>query len=138
MLFFGNQELATLPVWQNLSQGQVLDFGRSFAIQFVPSLTVAPDILLDGRLGILSPSQYDSDQKTYRALVSWFKNVGRLLASSLNSNGTVLVQYTTQGFLKEWKDVLVSRGAVEWRRQGNRLKQFPCGEVDFDVRMGSA
>ncbi len=135
MLFLGRRDLAETPAWRATPRGDQIDFKKSRAIQFVPSLTICNHILLEGRIAILRPSEYQTDEIPSKPLLQWFRQVARSLYS-LKAPGTILTQRTADGSQKEWQNVIVSSGAVAWRCAGGCLKQFPKGMVEFDLQTG--
>jgi len=137
-LFLGLKTLTKAPVFRPTPQGSTLDFVKSLAIQYVPSLVCAPDILIEGQLAVMRKFEYELAKLPWQHLFQWFRELTRSFRRTLGFKGAVLVQHTTLGTVKEWRGVLLSKGAVEWRLNGRRLKQFPRGEVEFDLRLMNA
>ena len=135
LLYIGHKEIVPSPVWRTTLRGQQdIDFKKSCAIQLIPSLVVNNEILLEGRLAILRKAEYEEEKINPRPLFHWFRKVVSTL-DSLRFPGAVLAQQTTKGTIKQWKEVLVTPGAVQWWQKGYKLKQFPRGEVAFSIQI---
>jgi hypothetical protein len=129
-LFIGNRQLRDSPVMRTTGdEGQQLDFRNSLCIQLVPSLVVR-NILLKGSFGTLAPKEYH-DLPEARQFIHWRKEAYRSFKEALSDLSIVATQLLADGTIKEWKDVIVSTGALEWFRKGRKLKEFPRGPVEF-------
>lgn len=134
--FLGRKSLVASPIWNTVGAGRrELDFLKSSAVQYVPALVVHEKILLEGRMAILPSSAYEDAGVDPKPIAAWFKKVRDSFASMLREPRATLVQSTTSGAMKSWNQVLVSPGAVAAKTSGKLLKQFPEGEVEFDVRL---
>jgi len=131
ILFIGRSDLSPI-VLENKAHSTSLDFIRSQAIQFVPSTIAKEVILLEGRLAIMRPSEYKLHGIDPKPLSQWYRHIQKSLASIMTRDN-IVVQRTSTGKLKEWREIGITQGAVSWRRNGRLLKQFPRGEVEFDV-----
>jgi hypothetical protein len=129
-LFLGSFDLSTEPAWREVQGRRLLDFQRSYAVQLVPAV-IAPDhkTLLQGRLAILRPDQYD-DQVSAKKLFELFR---RLKASMKNESDRdrVVTQVSSSGGKKLWKDILVGKHVPGGRV--TQLKQFSKAPVVFSV-----
>ena len=131
MFFIGRTGLSK-PVWRDSPRGKELDFIRSQAIEFSPSLIVRESILLEGRLAIMRPSEYSLHGIDPNPLSRWYRPIRKSLTSIMTKD-YIVVQRTTTGEIKEWHEIGVTHGAVTWRLGGHLLKQFPQGAVEFDI-----
>ena len=63
-IFLGSAALSGAPEWTEAGGRRLLDFERSYAVQFAPSL-ITPDrkILLQGRMAMLRRYQYEDYSK---------------------------------------------------------------------------
>ena len=136
MIFLGNETLMPKPVFEFTPKGgRRLNLVQSKAIQFVPSALVERRVLLEGRMAIMRKSDYQLDAIPWEPIVEWFRSVSQSFKDTIGHKGAILIQNTTLGTVKEWHQVMVSQDAVNWRRTGGLLKQFPRGEVEFDVKL---
>jgi hypothetical protein len=106
-----------------------LDFRNYLCIQIVPSFVVE-DILLKRRIGTPDPKEY-RDVPGEKSFLLWRKRTYRLFKMTLSDASVVATQLLSDGTVKEWKDLVISPGAVEWHRKGGKLKEFPKGPVTF-------
>lgn len=134
MFFIGRTDFSQIA-WEDKPHGKELDFIKSQALQFVPSTVVSGYILLEGRLTIMRPSEYNLHGIDPKPLSRWYKQIRKSLTSIMTKD-YIVVQRTTTGEIKEWHEIGVTYGAVTWRLGGHLLKQFPGGAVEFDVRKG--
>jgi hypothetical protein len=131
-LYLGRHDLSP-PIWQQRPNGDI-DFVHSRAIQCVPCLMDEETILLEGRIGILRPSEYTLQGIDPGPLTRWYRKVRRSLAAIMMPDA-VLIHHTTLGTVKECRGAGLTPGAVAWRQRGCLLKQFAEGPVEFDVRV---
>lgn len=129
-IFIGHANISGKPHWRSIADKRILDFSKSYAVQFVPSILM-PDrgILLQGRLTIFDPDQY-GDIHRGQELVEFF----RALKSSMikySDRKRVIVQTLTTGKKKQWRNILVGK-AIE-KNGSFQFKQFENGAVEFDV-----
>jgi hypothetical protein len=129
-LFLGSSNKLRSPQWRDVSGKRLLDFQRSYAVQFVPSV-ISPDrkALLQGRLAILPPDQYD-DPARAAALVSLYRSL-QLSMKKQSDQSRVVTQVLQSGEPKTWKQVLVGKAIP--RGQELKLKQFADGVVEFQL-----
>jgi hypothetical protein len=135
MLFLGRKDMAPESVWLDTAVGRQIDFVKSMAIQFVPSLAYHDKVLLEGRISIMRVENYQQEGIDCAPLLNWFNALCRSFQRAVAKRDAVVTQRTTEGTIKEWRKVLVSERAVEWRHSGRKVKQFPKGEVEFDIRI---
>ena len=66
-MFLGSPDLSTEPEWDEEPGRRSIDFGRSYAIHFVPAI-LTPDhkTLLEGRMAIFRLDQYEDYDKATR------------------------------------------------------------------------
>jgi hypothetical protein len=132
IIYLGRYDLAR-PVWQRVQNENRIDFINSQSIQFVPSLPVGKDILLEGRVGIMRPSEYKVHGIDPAKISQWYRKTRESL-SSIMLDSVVIIQKTTTGKVKEWPAIRISPGAVARHRKGGLLKQFPDGAVQFEIK----
>lgn len=135
MLFLGRKDMVQEPMWRETRHGREIDFIKSLAVQFVPSLDYHNQVLLEGRISIMRVEEYQREGLDSRALLQWFKEICRSFKRTIAKRDAVLTQGTIGGRTKEWRKVLVSEEATSWRLSGRKLKQFLKGEIEFDVRL---
>lgn len=132
-LFFGRRDLVPAPMWRTPENGdRDIDFIRSQAIQYSPSIVVGEHVLLEGQMGIMRRSHYEKSGIDPNPVNAWFNEV----ASSFARLGTgipVTLRDTKSGQERVYKDIIVSFGALEWQRSGHLLKQFLNGAYEFHV-----
>jgi hypothetical protein len=128
-IFVGAPEVSTGPAWRIVNGKQLLDFQASYAVQLVPSV-VTPDgtILLQGRLAVLRPDQYENAGRAEK-LVALFRRLQSSLEQESDADRCV-VQLLSNGERKVWKGMLVGKAVKASNKQ---LKQFERGEVVFGV-----
>jgi len=131
ILFIGRRDLSDI-IWEDNKRGKRIHFIKSQAIQLVPSLIVQECILLEGRMAVMRPSEYSLHGIDPKPILQWYKQVRKSLASIM-SKEYIVVQRTASGKLKEWREIGLTPGAISWRLSGRLLKQFPRGEVEFDI-----
>jgi hypothetical protein len=133
-LILGHRELVPAPIWRVDGAGKRdIDFTRSEAIQYDPAVVARGSVLLEGQLAIMSKGYYDDLDIDSQPLQKWFNRVARSFAR-LKAPGAVLVHHTTLGTTKELRGVVLTPGAVAWRKEGRQLKQLIDGAVEFDIR----
>ncbi|MBX9790669.1 MAG: hypothetical protein K2Y37_17265 [Pirellulales bacterium] len=132
MLFLGHANLQTDVVWRSTARHILeIDFVRSQAIQCLPSLIVDASILTEGQLAIMDASYYEEVGIDPRPLQRWFRDVVRSFRA-LRAPRMALGK-VDHAAIKRWPSVVVSPGAVDWRKSGRKLKQFPKGAAEFDI-----
>jgi len=132
-IFVGRRDLGPGAQWRIAGQRRELDFTASQAIQLVPSLS-HEDVLIEGRLAIMRRSEYQRAGIAFEPLAMWFGEVGRSLKAALNARDTHLITYSsTEPPAPSRRKVLVSPGAIEWRKSGKRLQQIPGSLIEFDI-----
>jgi hypothetical protein len=133
-LMLGHRELVAEPIWRVDGAGKRdIDFARSQAIQYCPSVIARGNVLLEGQLAIMNKVYYDDLGLAWEPLQKWFHRVARSL-KRLRASGCVLIHHTTRGTSRHLRRVLVTPGALKWRRAGNQLKQLVDGAVEFDIQ----
>ena len=140
MIFFGQKAREARPIFDFTPRGQrSLNFLQSKAIQFVPSLIVEGRVLLEGRMAIMRKSDYQLHGIPCEPIFGWFHSVAASFKAAVADRAVLLIQQKKgSGTIKEWRQVVVSKHAAKWRRNGRLLKQFPRGEVEFDIKLRSS
>ena len=136
-LNIGLEALGT-PVWHDVGQHEIsgrreIDFVKSRALRFEPSLSVDSHILLEGRIAISAPSWYEYYGVDHRPIFMWYRRVRRSLEAIMASNIAITLRLP-DGRDKVQRGVRITPGAVQWRLRGGILKQFTPGPVEFDIR----
>jgi hypothetical protein len=132
MLFIGRRDIGA-PVWRTTaSSKREIDFIRSRAIQYAPSLVVGERILTSGQLAIMRSAYYHDAGVDDASLKKWFAQMTGSLRR-LASSGATVVCHTRTGERVAYPNYLVSPGAVEWKKAGRLLKSSPEGPVQFDL-----
>jgi hypothetical protein len=130
-IFLGRSDLSTSPIWRITSKGRELDFVRSLAVQFVPSI-VAGDTMLEGRCDIHRASEYALVGADDSGLRKWIGAIRRSMRSAWKVPGVQVRLESKDGVRSSvGKTTLFSPGAVDWYRHGGKLKQFPEGTFSF-------
>jgi hypothetical protein len=135
-LFLGNRDLVPNPVWRVTGGGhQEIDAINTQSIQYVPS-RLADHILLLGQIAIMSEPYYREAGIDPSGVQAWFRDVAKSFRKQKYPRSRVVLAWTENGVRKERKQpgIIVTPGAVEWRRSGGRLKQFVEGAYEFDIR----
>lgn len=132
--FLGLREFCESPVWEkSAASSPQINFTRSQAICFDPSLTAGDSILLQGQAAIMREVYYREAGIDPRPVREWYRSVVKKFKASKAPNATV-IQHTTLGTTKEWGSILATSGAAAWWKSGRKLKQFVNGPVEFDLR----
>lgn len=132
-VFLGRKDLGPGPQWRIAGRRKELDFTASQAIQFVPSM-VERDVLVEGRLAIMHRSDYERDGIAFEPLRNWFREIGGSLKTGLKTQQMRLITYSaTEAPAPSARKVLVSPGAIVWRRSGKRLQQVAGSLIEFDI-----
>ena len=131
VIFIGRRDISNI-VWRNTKSGKRIDFIKSQAVQFVPSLTVRKNIVLEGRIGIMRDSEYNENDIDPTPVKKWFRTLNASLRSIMAKDYAV-IQHASTGEIRKLRNTGVTQKAVEWRQKGKMLRQFPDGEVIFDV-----
>jgi hypothetical protein len=135
-LFIGLRSIVPAPVWRESANGvRDLDFIESRAIKYEPSRVFCERILLEGQFAIMRDIYYLERNIDSKPLYAWFLALVNSL-KHLRAKGVTVVQSTTAGSTKEWPQIVVTDGAERWWRGGSALKQFPHGEVEFNLKLG--
>lgn len=133
MLFIGFVDVVSNPQFIPSDGRYTLDFAASCAVQYVPSFVANDNILLEGRLAIMRNSCYSCEPVLQKTFVNRYAELRSSVTTCVKCEGAMLTQVTTNGIKKILKSVAVSQGAAQWRTNGNSLKQFICGQVEFGV-----
>jgi hypothetical protein len=132
-LFIGRCDLVPSPVWRTTDVGERdIDFVRSRAIQYDPSLLVDEHILLEGQMAIMRRNYYQEVGIDPNPLRAWFREVATRFRK-LHAGCTVVLRDLERGTESKYPNIVATRGAVEWRLSGHLLKQFAKGAYEFDV-----
>ena len=133
-LFFGRRDVAPSPIWRTTEAGiRKLSLIASQAIQYVPSMIIGEQILLEGQMAIVRPVQYEEVGIDPKPIQKWFRQVTKSFIDLTMPGGVVLRDPET-GATRNYPDIRASSGAAEWWRAGHLLKQFPKGAYEFDIR----
>jgi len=133
-LFLGNRELVETPVCRIAGDGrEVIDLVRSMAIQYVPSLVVDNDVLLEGQMAIMTATYYQELGLDQRLLERWFARMAKSFQSQCAT--AKLISHRADGKAATYPGTMLTPGAVQWRLSGNRLKQLRNGPLEFDVQL---
>lgn len=131
--FVGKPEFLGQAYSQDRFLQEVEDnFTRLQAIRITASRIVADRILLDGQIAIMRPIYYVEASIDPKPVQKWYQQVKRSFKAIMTKD-FIVTQRTTLGTVKEWKEIGITPGGVEWRLSGKLLKQFPKGPVEFDV-----
>ncbi len=120
------------PVFEHRFGRNELNFARSQCVQFSPSKLVNREVLLQGDMGISPRWAYDEAGISDERVRSLYKRLMHEL-KGLMSRQYLVTQLTTNGDLKEWRDMYVTPAAREFWSEGGLLKQFIAGPVTFGV-----
>jgi hypothetical protein len=133
-LFLGNRELVEAPVWRIAGDGrEVIDLARSMAIQYVPSLVVDNDVLLEGQMAIMAATYYQELGLDQGPLERWFAHIAKSFQKQRSP--AKLVYHRADGQVVTYPGTMLTPGAVQWRLAGKRLKQLQQGPLEFDVQL---
>lgn len=136
-LFLGNRELVETPVWRIAGDGrEVIDLVRSMAIQFVPSLVVDNNVLLEGQMAIMTATYYRELGLDQGPLERWFARIANSFRKQRSP--AKLVYHRADGQAAAFPGTMLTSGAVQWRLAGRRLKQLLHGPMEFDVQLPKA
>jgi len=124
-LFLGDPTFSR-PVWRETNGRRILDVQLSCAVQFVPAISVPDHILLQGRLAVLRPDQYDGS--CAERLPGLFRHL-RLSMQRHSDRTRIVTQLLSGGGKKRWKGMLVGKDVPA----DVELKQFVTGSVVFDL-----
>jgi hypothetical protein len=125
----GTSEIIPAPVWRQAGGQRLLDFQKSYAVQVAPPIMVVEKkILLQGQMAIFPRRQYEDSKKADR-LIALFRHLRTDLVER-SDRSHVVIQTTSSGTIKRWKDILLGR---QVSNSGLLLKQFVKGEVFFEI-----
>ena len=134
-VFLGRKDLVPVPIWRTEDNGgRDIDFIRSQAIQYSPSVVVREHILLQGQMAIMRRSYYNDAGVDPKPLHQWFRQLANSF-SELKTAGTVVLRDPAHGTEKAYPDIIATAQAAEWQRTGHLLKQFVDGAYEFIVRL---
>lgn len=137
-LCIGRTELAPGPVWRAAGSGSDVDFIRSRAVQYNPSLQHG-NTLLQGQLGIMRREYYEEAALAYEPLHRWFTSLTDSFESALHVKGaTMLSRAGRESWVRLRDKILISPGAIVWREGGGLLKQVYESVVEFDVALAGS
>ncbi len=132
-IFIGRKDRAPGPLWRSAAERNELDFVASQAIQFVPS-QARGNVLIEGRMGIMRLAEYERQGVLFEPLHKWFRELARDLEHSVNARELRLIVHSaTDADAPSRRPVLISPGAMAWRRSGARLQQVAGSLIDFDL-----
>lgn len=130
-LYFGNKEFADSPIWQTGGHGSIdIDFVRSQAIQYCPSMLVQDSVLLAGQMAIMRRSYYAEAGIDPKPLYNWFIEVVRSFRLLAAKSELFLCDPRT-GALAECPGLVATAGAMDFLRTGHSLKQYLRGAYEF-------
>jgi hypothetical protein len=128
--FFGHKGLTSGPVMRTGGDSlQRIDFRSSLCIQVAPCF-IARDALLKGSFGTLDPKEYRKIPAE-RQFMLWRRDAYRSFKKAFSESSVMATQLLSDGTLKEWREIIISTGAVKWSRDGGKLKEFSEGPVEF-------
>jgi hypothetical protein len=120
------------PVFRETPNGVELDFPRSLAVQFAPSLAIDNCILTVGQLAISSRSWYDFYDVNPDPVSTWFRELTRSWRKAFCDENMVVVNMD-DGRVSESRQVHVTAGAIHWWQQGRELKNLTNMTFKYDV-----
>src|SRR5262245_11309799 len=77
LIFFLGRRNFSSPVWENTPAVNQINFGRSLAVQYSPSLIANADTLLEGQMAILRAVSYDEAGIDASGLQRWYKQLAK-------------------------------------------------------------
>jgi hypothetical protein len=120
------------PVFTDTVSGIALDFPRSLAVQFIPSLILDDHLLTVGQLAISSKGWYEFYGVSPDPLLEWYRGLARSWKRAFDEKRMVVVN-GSRGRVTEYRCVHLTHGAVDWWKQGNRLKDPTNMTFEYDV-----
>ncbi len=130
-LDFGRSSVQT-PLFRETPFCTEIDFPRSLAVQFLPSLILKGHMLTVGQLGITSKGWYEYLGIQAQSVVKWYQQLARLLKKTFLREYMAIVKLD-DGRVYTYRDIHLSPGAVEWWRKGNELRTPTNDNIRFDV-----
>ena len=132
-MLLGCKRLCEDPWWRSVGERDEIDFKGSQAIQLVPAL-VQGDVLLEGHIAIMQKADYEASGMKFEPLAGWFRSVCKSLAQAIMAQEIALTNLSlTERPTRSRRKVLISPGAISWRENGKRLKQFAETSIEFDI-----
>ena len=132
-LFFGRSDFTPRPIWRTTENGdRDIDFIRSKAIQYCPSIVVGKCVLLEGQLGIMRHGYYEEAGIDPIPVQTWFKEIA-LSFARLGAVTPLVLRDMENGQERIYADIIATSGALEWQRSGHLLKQFLKGAYEFHI-----
>jgi hypothetical protein len=128
--FLGLRDLQA-PVWRQSNGRRHIDFPKSYATQFVPSvLGPGRTMLLEGRAAIFGRDKYEDSAKADR-LASLF-DVLRASLKKHSDRGRIVVQELANGTVKKHPGKLIGHEVPD---DGSLVfKQFVLSPVSFRIQ----
>ena len=120
------------PVLRKHGYGVDLDFPRSLAIQFIPSLILDGRKLLVGQIAISSKSWYDFYGVESSSVFAWYRELSRSWKKVFRDESMVVVSGSC-GRMTEYRYVHLTVGAIDWWKQGKELKDSTNMTFKYDL-----
>jgi hypothetical protein len=107
-----------------------VDFIRTGGVLFEPSVIIRPNILLEGRLATMGPSEYERHGMDSKKIKAMYNIILKELRRHSDRKAKVFLK-RPDGTLLPVRGEIASPGALDWCKKGNLLKQFPEGGAEF-------
>lgn len=130
-LDFGGRSIES-PIFRQTPFFTELEFARSLAVQFLPSLILKETALFQGQLAISGKQWYEYFGVQAEPVVRWYHQLARSLKKTF-AKENILTCTIEDGRVFTYRDVHLSPGAVEWRNRGNELRTSTNKFIKYDV-----
>lgn len=131
-IFVGRRALAAQPTWRKGSRGAGIDFVLSQAVQVVPCMRQR-GVCYEGTVSIMRPIDYTSAGVLAKPVRDFFSNVVRELRPMLADAVRVRVALPGEEPRRATGKFLVTKGALELYRNGQRFRQFADSMVEYSL-----
>ncbi len=130
-LDFGRRSIQS-PIFERKPYYTELEFARSLAVQFLPSLVLKETALFQGQLAISGKQWYEYFGVQAEPVVTWYHQLARSLKKTF-AKDYMLTCTIEDGRVFTNRDVHLSPGAVDWRNRGNELRSPTNKFIKYDV-----
>lgn len=131
-IYVGSKSLSAQPIWRKGSRGAEIDFVLSQAVQVLPCMHQGA-VCYEGTISIMRPTDYASAGVLAKPVRDLFGKVVGELRPVLADGVRVRVALPGEEPRRAIGNFLVTRGAFELYRSGQRFKQFADSVIEYSL-----
>jgi hypothetical protein len=129
-----NKELCDQPIWRPPAGGNIhFDATACRAVRYWPSVLINEEILLLGGVGKTSKGYLDDRGIDEKPLIKWYERIVNSI-KKMKAPGARVVDYPEND---EIKGVIITPGAVRFRKSGGHLKSSFTAPWEYNVLIDS-